>query len=382
MIIGAISVVGVMANALVAPALPDIARALSVDESGIGLIVAAASLPGIVVAPVIGVAADRFGRRVVVPCLVVFGLGGMVAMAAPSFEVLITARFLQGFGAAGLVNLAVVMIGDRHDDPVLRAAAIGRNGAVLIVGLALLPVVGGTLVALGGWRAAFAPMAASLVVAVVAARMLPRGRPAGVVSLAAQVRAAGALLAQGRVLAMLAAGFVAFVLVFGAVLTTVPVDLDRRFSAGPALRGVILGLPAVASFGVALAMGRLTSRFRTWDLVLFGFTVLAVTLAAVAASGALALVGAAMVVYGLGETLVVVPLQAYAAGLAPAQRGVMVAVWVSAVRAGQTTGPVLAGACLAVLSARATIGLGSALSLVMVVAILSRRLRQGVSLPR
>ncbi len=118
-IIAAVSLAGVLGNAMVAPALPDIARALSVDDTGIGLVVAAASLPGVVVAPIIGVAADRLGRRaVVVPCLVVFGLGGLAAMAAPNFGVLIAARFGQGFGAAGLVNLAVVMIGDRHDDPV------------------------------------------------------------------------------------------------------------------------------------------------------------------------------------------------------------------------------------------------------------------------
>ncbi|MGH9037058.1 MAG: hypothetical protein ACRD0O_14950, partial [Acidimicrobiia bacterium] len=57
-IIAAISLAGVLGNALVAPALPDIARALSVDNTGIGLVVAAASLPGVVVAPIIGVAAD------------------------------------------------------------------------------------------------------------------------------------------------------------------------------------------------------------------------------------------------------------------------------------------------------------------------------------
>lgn len=371
MIIAAISLAGVLANALVAPALPDIARALSVDDTGIGLVVASASLPGVVVAPIIGVAADRFGRRiVVVPCLVVFGLGGLAAMAAPNFGALIAARLLQGFGAAGLVNLAVVMIGDRHEGAVARAAAIGRNGAVLIAGLAVLPVVGGSLVALAGWRAAFAPMALTLVVAVAAARVLPRGRPADVMSFPAQMRAAGATLADRRVVAMLVAGFVTFVLVFGVVLTLLPIDLDRRFGAGPALRGLVLGLPALSSMAVALRMGRLSSRFGTWDLVLAGFVVLALTFAGVARAGSVALVGVTMVVYGLGETLAIVPLQAYAAGLAPAHRGVMVAVWVSAVRAGQAAGPVLAGLCLGAFSARATIALGSALSVAMAGAVL------------
>ena len=370
-IIAAISLAGVLANALVAPALPDIARALSVDDTGIGLVVAAASAPGVVVAPVIGVTADRFGRRiVVVPCLVVFGLGGLAAMAAPNFGVLIAARLLQGFGAAGLVNLAVVMIGDRHDDPVERAAAIGRNGAVLIAGLAVLPALGGALVALAGWRAAFAPMALTLVVAVAAARMLPRERPEGMVSVPAQIRAAGATLADRRVVAMLAVGFWAFVLVFGVVLTLVPIDLDQRFGAGPALRGVILGLPALASMAVALTMGRLSSRFGTWDLVLAGFGVLALTFAGVASAGSVALVAVAMIVYGLGETLVIVPLQALAAGLAPAHRGVMVAAWVSAVRAGQAAGPVLAGLCLGAFSARDAIALGSAISVAVALAVL------------
>ncbi|MGH9042286.1 MAG: MFS transporter [Acidimicrobiia bacterium] len=381
MIIAAISLAGVLANALVAPALPDIARALSVDDTGIGLVVAAASLPGVVVAPVIGLTADRFGRRiVVVPCLVVFALGGLAAMAAPNFAVLLAARLLQGFGAAGLVNLAIVMIGDRHEGPVARAAAIGRNGAVLIAGLAVLPVVGGGLVALAGWRAAFAPMVLTLGVAVAAARMLPKGRPSGVESVRDQVRAAGATLADRRVVAMLVAGFFGFVLVFGIVLTAVPIDLDQRFGAGPAARGVILGLPALASVVVALTMGRLAARFGTWDLVLAGFAVVALTFAGMAAAGSVALVGVSMVLYGLGETLVIVPLQSYAAGLAPAQRGVMVAAWVSAVRAGQTSGPVLVGVCLASFSARGAIALGAAVSVGLAGAVLV--IRHAVTLRR
>ncbi|MGH8992963.1 MAG: MFS transporter, partial [Acidimicrobiia bacterium] len=160
---------------------------------------------------------------------------------------------------------------------------------------------------------------------------------------------------------------------FGAVLTLLPIDLDRRFGAGPALRGVILGLPALASVVVALTMGRLASRFGTWDLVLAGFAVLALTFAGVAWAGSVVVVAVTMVVYGLGETLVIVPLQSYAAGLAPAHRGVMVAVWVSAVRAGQASGPVLAGLCLGSFSARGTIGLASALSVAVAGAVLAIR---------
>lgn len=381
-VIAAISVTGVLANTLVAPALPDIARALDVDEAGVGLVVAAASFPGVVVAPVIGFAADRFGRRaVVVPCLVIFGLGGMAAMVAPTFAVLLAARLLQGFGAAGLVNLAVVMIGDRYDNAAERAAAIGRNGAVLTVGLAVLPAIGGAVVSLGGWRAAFVPMAAAFVVAGAAARFLPGGRPGETVSISAQMRGAGTYLRDRRVAVMLATGLCGFVLVFGVILTVLPIDLDRRFSAGPALRGFVIGLPAAAAVGVSLAMGRLSSRWRTWDLVLVGFCVFSLTFAGVALAPGVGLVGLAVAVYGVGEALVIVPLQAYAAGLAPATyRGIMVAVWVSAVRAGQALGPVLAGVSLHAVGSRTSFVVAAVVSAMAAGAVaVARRSTSGPS---
>ncbi|MGH8998492.1 MAG: MFS transporter [Acidimicrobiia bacterium] len=375
----AITLTGVLANSLVAPALPDIARDLDVSEGGIGLVVAAASLPGVVVAPLIGVAADRLGRRaVIIPCLVVFGVGGLVGMAALSYPMLLAARFLQGFGAAGLVNLAVVMIGDRYDDPHQRAAAIGRNGAVLTMGLAVLPMIGGALTALGGWRASMAPFAVSFAVAVAAARILPPGAPVGAVGLGEQVRGAGRYLRDGRVMAMNAAGVVAFMLIFGVVLTVLPVHLDQRFGAGPALRGAILGLAALAAAAVSLGMGRLSARFGTWTLVSGGLVVFALAFSGVAAAPSVGLTGAAVVLYGMGEGLVITPLQAYAAGLAPAaHRGLVVALWVSAARGGQALGPVLAGAALGAFGTRGAFvagGVTAAAGAGAIVAVRSRYL--------
>jgi MFS family permease len=78
-----------------------------------GVFVTAGTLPGILMAPVIGVLADRYGRRAVpLSCPVRFGTFGLISALAPSFELLLLARLLQGIGAAGLINLAVVLIGD------------------------------------------------------------------------------------------------------------------------------------------------------------------------------------------------------------------------------------------------------------------------------
>src|SRR3970282_313110 len=89
----ALSATGILANSIILPVLPDIARDLRVSEGKVGLIVAAASLPGGVAAPLIGLLADRFGRRSVIgPCLVVFGVGGLAAGVAPSFGVMLAWR--------------------------------------------------------------------------------------------------------------------------------------------------------------------------------------------------------------------------------------------------------------------------------------------------
>ena len=91
---------GIMGNTLLAPAVPNILDEFGVSDSGAGLLIAATSFPGIFMAPVIGVLADRLGRRrVLVPCLAMFGVSGIAAALAPSFAFLIVARLGMGVGA-------------------------------------------------------------------------------------------------------------------------------------------------------------------------------------------------------------------------------------------------------------------------------------------
>lgn len=161
-----VTITGILANTLVGPAIPDILDAFDQPDARAGWFVASGTLPGILMAPVIGVLADRLGRRaVLVPCLAAFGAFGLLSAAAPSFEVLLGLRVLQGLGSAGLINLAVVLIGD-HWTGLERARRVGQNAAVLTVSLAVFPPVGGLLTELGGWRLSFAPYAVGLATAV------------------------------------------------------------------------------------------------------------------------------------------------------------------------------------------------------------------------
>lgn len=337
-----ITVTSIMGNVLITPVVPDIIEDFGEPLSRAGWLLAATTAPGILLAPVMGVLADRFGRReVVVPCLVLFGVSGGLAMWAPTFGSLLVLRFLQGIGSAGLMNLAIVLIAD-HWSGVERAKMIGRNAAALTAAIVVLPPLGGLLGGLWGWRATFAPYWLALLTALVLQARLPAGTR-GEQTLRAQVRALGPLLRRRAVVGPVVLGAVAFVLIFGVFLTAVPLYMDRVFDVGPGGRGLVLALPAVTSTASALSLGRLRAQYSTRALLFVGFAVFAVSFALLGAVESMVVVCVASLFYGLGDGLVIATLQDGISEAAPAEgRAAVVAVWVSVVRGGQTAGPVLA----------------------------------------
>ncbi|MEZ5255847.1 MAG: MFS transporter [Ilumatobacteraceae bacterium] len=64
-----VTITGILANTLISPNIPDILADLGQPKSRAGLLVGIGPLPGVVVAPIIGILADRLGRRRTLPCL-------------------------------------------------------------------------------------------------------------------------------------------------------------------------------------------------------------------------------------------------------------------------------------------------------------------------
>jgi MFS family permease len=271
-------------------------------------------------------------------------------------------------GAAGLINLAVVIIGD-HWEGSDRVRAIGRNAAVLTVSLAILPGLGGLLVELGGWRLPFALFPLSLITAVRIHRHLgeiPLGPP---IALREQVGAAVTIVRRPLVTGAIASGFVIFVLIFGLFLTVLPVHLDEEFgfSAGP--RGLVLAAPALTSTIAAVNLGRLRARFGARRLVLGASLLFAASFAAMGFAPTAAGLVVAALVYGFGEGAAIPTLQDLIASSAPASsRGAVMAAFVGIVRAGQATGPLVAGALIGAVGTGATFVLGGGLALTLFVA--------------
>jgi len=148
------------------PSLPGMARYFQTDYAYVQLAVSLYLGATAVLQLFIGPASDRFGRRpVMLVSFLVFLLGTVAAIFAPTIEVLLGCRLLQAFSAAGMVlSRAIVR------DTVGASEAASRMGYITM-GMAVVPMIGpmigGFLDEIYGWKAAFVLTLAFGVVAIV-----------------------------------------------------------------------------------------------------------------------------------------------------------------------------------------------------------------------
>jgi MFS family permease len=98
---------------------------------------------------------DRFGRRRIFTVgLAVFTAGSAAAGLAPTIDLLLLARAVQGIGGAILTPLTLTIL-VAAVPPQRRGIVIGAWGGIGSLGAALGPLVGGALTATIGWQAIF-----------------------------------------------------------------------------------------------------------------------------------------------------------------------------------------------------------------------------------
>ncbi len=103
-----------------------------------------------------GALGDRFGaRRVFSAGFVIFVISSIICGLAPSVGVLISARAVQGGGAALLGSCSLALLNHTFHDEHGRGKALGLWAAGASTALSAGPVVGGVLIATFGWRAIF-----------------------------------------------------------------------------------------------------------------------------------------------------------------------------------------------------------------------------------
>lgn len=360
----AVTITGIMGNSLVSPLIPDILKSFDKSEASAGVLVAAASVPGIFLAPLIGIAADRWGRRpILTGCLTIFGAAGLVTAWAPTFAILILTRFLMGMGSAGLVNLGVVLIGD-HFEGEERTRWIGRNAAMLTVGVAIIPLTSGLIAEVAGWRLTTTAYTIGFLAALWSWRILRDEPKREASTVRSQLGGIGIALRNPVILTTLAVGTLTFATIFGVFLTTLPTHLENAFGLSSGYRGMIIGVPALTSAAIGFNLGRIRRHVPVrWALSLSALS-WAIGMSIIGFAGTLVLVVIGALAHGIGEGALIPNLQEVAISAAPPEhRGAVVATWVGFARLGQTTGPLLAGVLLATSGARVVFLAGAAASL-------------------
>ncbi len=149
LIIFSITLMAVLGVASITLAFPMVAQELNIPTQDVGLLITIFTFPGVLLTPILGILADRWGRKtVLIPSLMLFGIAGGTCTFARDFNILLALSFFQGIGAASLASLNITLIGDLYSGRE-RATAMGYNASVLSVGTASYPALGGALAMLG-----------------------------------------------------------------------------------------------------------------------------------------------------------------------------------------------------------------------------------------
>ena len=164
-------------SAIVGPVLPALRAAYGIDNRTAGLLSTVFSLSSMCSTALMAYFSDRHGRRpVYLASVALFAIGSLCIAAAPSFDLLLVSRAIQGIGAGGIAPVASAVIGD-----VFTAERRGRilgligatHGMAFVLGPPLATVITSTL----GWRWLFlVNIPVALVVLWLGSRSLPAKR--------------------------------------------------------------------------------------------------------------------------------------------------------------------------------------------------------------
>ena len=138
------------------PALPAIGRDLEAPRPNDVQFVITSLFVGLGLGQMLfGPLSDRIGRRPAIHAgLVLFMIGCLVSIFAPTFETMIVGRVLQGIGVAGPRIVTVALVRDQYEGRQM-ARLMSFAMAVFILVPTVAPALGQVILWLGSWRAIF-----------------------------------------------------------------------------------------------------------------------------------------------------------------------------------------------------------------------------------
>lgn len=148
------------------PALPDIAAELSPTDSNKVLLIISSFFLGMGLGTfVAGPVSDAYGRKpVIFVCAAIYAAATVLCYFAPSLEMLLIARVLQGIGAAAPRVVGMAMVRDLYKGRDM-ARIVSFVMMIFMIVPALAPLLGQGILLFGDWRTIFAALLIFVVIA-------------------------------------------------------------------------------------------------------------------------------------------------------------------------------------------------------------------------
>ncbi|QZX98817.1 MFS transporter [Halobaculum rubrum] len=358
------SLISPMGASVVSPVVESLAGPYGVSATEAALLLSAFTAPGIVLIPLSGVLADRYGRKPVLASgLALFGLAGVALTLTTDFRTALALRLLQGVGYTGIGPILITATGDLFSGA-RESAAQGVRFTAVGASLTVFPFLAGLLVGFA-WQYPFALYAAALPVAAVVwlrfEESADLGNAGGDAEVAGRdadtagderggVRTLLALATRPRVAATLVGRAVPGFLWFG-FLTYNSIVVVRLLGGTPGAAGALVAVASISSAVATTQTGRITARFGRTAPTFAALVLAAGGLAGLSLAPSVPVALAAGVPVGAGFSVSLTLYRSAITGLAGDDtRGGLVSLGESIGRLGSTGAPVAMGAAVGFLA--------------------------------
>jgi len=340
-IIFAVTLGGIVGVSLLVPVIPPIANHFGVPPEEIGLVITAYTLPGVLFILLMGMLADKVGRKaLLVPSLLLFSTAGGSIYWVDDWFWLNVLRFFQGAGGAALPAIAIILIGDLFDEEV-RLKVMGLNAAVLSVGTAVFPTLGGWLVGFG-WNVPFLVFWFGIPLALFVFIYLTEPANREETDLKKYISGVKPYLLSAEALVIFFISFITFILLYGGFLTYLTLYMDEHFKMTPFEIGLVVSSASIASGITAVILHQLEERIGRKVVLVLGFLLYALSFVSILIIENKIWLFGTFLAFGTAMGATIPIMQNVVASIAPMKyRGGVVSVFGMMVKLGQTLGPPL-----------------------------------------
>jgi len=278
LILGSLAALGPLSIDMYLPAFPDMSRSFGASASSIQLSLTACMLGMALGQIIVGPLSDVRGRkRPLLLALFAYLLASLACAFAPTIEVLIALRFVQGAAGASGIVISRAIVRDLFEGPELTkffAALSLVNGTAPI----LAPIIGGQILRFGDWRIVFYLLAVlSTLMLIAVAFRLPETLPVhhrveG--NLKTTFQTFGRLLSDRTFIGYAFAQAFAMGAMF-AYISGSPFVLQNIYGASPQQFSFLFGLNGIGIILAAQTAGRLAGRVDSEKMMRIALTVVA-----------------------------------------------------------------------------------------------------------